>query len=180
MSCAERNSAQAVSTDAPEEPQYQAANVRGQRTSKFPDARSKLNSVAGKEVQYDAPHEWLPAWRTRCEGRCSQGAAVDRGRDTGSGPTTPTTQCSGAVFDYRDFKIRASPWLCFFLGGVLTVWALVEKKGAVTFGDVYPGLALIMGGVLLLGLIKYLTRMPADEVSDPNAPSEKSPDRVSR
>ena len=70
--------------------------------------------------------------------------------------------------DYRDFKIRASPWLFFALGCILIIWALVEKRGAVTFGDLYPGLALFLGGVLMFGLIKYLTRMPPDEAAESN------------
>jgi hypothetical protein len=61
---------------------------------------------------------------------------------------------------------------------VLIVWALVEKKGAVTFGDLYPGVAALTAGLLFFGLLRYLSRMPDDDASESNlSSSDRSPDR---
>ena len=68
----------------------------------------------------------------------------------------------------RERRLRISPWLALIIGGILVVWALVEKGTAVSLDDLYPGLAVLTAGVLLYEFLKYVDR-PRDFEEPPDA-----------
>jgi len=79
---------------------------------------------------------------------------------------------------YREFKLRFAPWFCCFLGVLLIIWALLEKRGAVTFDDLYPGIAALVAGLFFFALLRYLSRISEDESSESNLSSpDQSADR---
>ena len=78
------------------------------------------------------------------------------------------------MFDYREFKLRVSPWLCFFLGGILLLCAILDTKGTVSWYDLYPGASAIAAGLLLLGFLRYMDRKAKEEVSDSDLTSADS------
>ncbi|HEY1375743.1 MAG TPA: hypothetical protein VGF55_03080 [Gemmataceae bacterium] len=71
--------------------------------------------------------------------------------------------------DFHTAHLRLSQWLCFLLGGILIVWAVAEKKGAVAADDLYPGVAAAAGLVIALSL-SYLDRKTV-----PDRPSDEEP-----
>jgi hypothetical protein len=54
-----------------------------------------------------------------------------------------------------ELKLRASPWIAFLLGTILVAWAFVEKGRNVSFGDLYPGVALFAAGIILRAFVKW-------------------------
>jgi hypothetical protein len=64
---------------------------------------------------------------------------------------------------YQSLRLRLSPWQAFALAGIFIVWAFVDKKGAVTLRDLYPGLGLLSAGLLLLGYLSYVKKKASNE-----------------
>lgn len=67
--------------------------------------------------------------------------------------------------DLGEWRLRLGPWIALLIGAVLVVWALVEKRAAVSWGDVYPGVAMIAAALLLFGILKYVDRPRGPESS---------------
>ena len=76
------------------------------------------------------------------------------------------------ILDLRELRLRITPWFALFLGMILVIWALVEKKAAVSWSDLYPGVAAIAAGLLLFGFLKYIDRRPGSD--KPPASNEES------
>lgn len=49
-----------------------------------------------------------------------------------------------------------SPWLAFFIGTVLILWEINEKRANLRAQDLVPGIGLIAAGFFLIGLLRYL------------------------
>lgn len=58
----------------------------------------------------------------------------------------------------NELKLRASPWLALILGILRIVFQLGASRGKFIFGDVYPGIALIVASALLFGVVKWIDR----------------------
>lgn len=67
------------------------------------------------------------------------------------------------MLDFKEIKLQLSPWFCFFLGGILLIWGILDKKGAASFGVLYPGLSAIAAGLLIRGFLKYVDRQTTIE-----------------
>lgn len=55
-------------------------------------------------------------------------------------------------------KLGATLLFCFGVGGALIYNGVAGKKGPVTNDDIYPGLAAIAAGVILVGLLVWMSR----------------------
>ncbi|HTU22403.1 MAG TPA: hypothetical protein VMG10_30465 [Gemmataceae bacterium] len=75
------------------------------------------------------------------------------------------------MLNFKEMKLRLAPWVCFLLGGLLLILEILDKKRAVSIGDLYPGLSAIAAGLLLRGFLKYVDRQTADE--KPSGQEEK-------
>jgi hypothetical protein len=67
------------------------------------------------------------------------------------------------MLDFKEIKLRLTLWVCFFLGGILLISEVLDKKGAVSFGDLYPGLSAIAAGLLIRSFLKYVDRQAISE-----------------
>jgi uncharacterized BrkB/YihY/UPF0761 family membrane protein len=76
------------------------------------------------------------------------------------------------MLDFRDLRVRISPWLALTLGVIFVLSALVSKGAAVTWRDLYPGACLIAAGFLLFGLLKYLRRQRNFDEPQPGSDEE--------
>jgi hypothetical protein len=65
-------------------------------------------------------------------------------------------------------KVLALLVACFLGGGWLIYLGVAENKGRVTLDAVYPGLAAITAGCVLVGLFYWLSRGPRGD--DQGAP----------
>lgn len=83
---------------------------------------------------------------------------------------------SKAKFYYQSAKLGLLLLFCFGVGGALIYSGVAEKKGPVTFEDVYPGLAAIAAGVVLVGLYLFLSRPPANAAAADESPTSESSD----
>ena len=70
---------------------------------------------------------------------------------------------SDVVLYYRLLKMGATLLFCFVGGGLLIYVGVKDKKGPIAFEDVYPGLAAIAAGLLLVGLLYWLSRPDKEE-----------------
>ncbi|MDY3562862.1 hypothetical protein R5W23_004343 [Gemmata sp. JC673] len=76
---------------------------------------------------------------------------------------------------YYLFKLCLFLLFCFVGGGWLIYDGVADKKGRVTFDDVFPGAAAITAGLLAVGLLYYLRRRAGDdEAADPASHGEAS------
>jgi hypothetical protein len=81
------------------------------------------------------------------------------------------------VDDYHSIKLRLGMVGCFVLGGILIAWAVLEKQGAVGFGDLYPGVAAVAAGLLIHLFLNYQDRAPGgDRPSAEDSDPGSSPD----
>jgi hypothetical protein len=80
----------------------------------------------------------------------------------------------------QDFKLRIAPWFFMALGLFLLVSAFGEKKVAVTFGDVYPGISAFAAGLLLRAFLKYVDRSAAapDSNAEAGPPGDDAAERT--
>ena len=60
--------------------------------------------------------------------------------------------------DLRELRLRASPWIALFLGVIWILVELISRRTAVTWGDVYPGVALVGAGLVLFAANRWLNR----------------------
>ena len=67
------------------------------------------------------------------------------------------------VLDLRELRLRVAPWIALFLGVILVIWALLAKRAALSWSDLYPGVAAIAAGLLLFGFLKYIDRRPGSD-----------------
>jgi hypothetical protein len=67
------------------------------------------------------------------------------------------------MLDFKEIKLRLTLWVCFILGGILLISEILDKKAAVSFGDLYPGLSAIAAGLLLRSFLKYVNRQTTSE-----------------
>ena len=70
---------------------------------------------------------------------------------------------SDVAFYYRLLKMGALLVFCFAGGGLLIYMGVKDKKGPIAFEDVFPGLAAIAAGVILVGLFVWLSRPDKEE-----------------
>jgi hypothetical protein len=85
------------------------------------------------------------------------------------------------MFDYQSVKLHLSRWFCFFLGGICLIWAVLEKKSAVSFMNLYPGFAFILCGVIFRWSLKDRDRgLKTDasfvQNSEPRSSTDAKPD----
>ena len=73
---------------------------------------------------------------------------------------------------YHLIKLGGLLLFCFGVGGALIYNGVAGKKEPVTFDDVYPGVAAIAAGLLLIGLLYWMSRPPKDD----EPPSGPKPD----
>ena len=72
-------------------------------------------------------------------------------------------------------KFGALLMFCFVGGGWMIYDGVAGKNGNFTFEDVYPGIAAMLAGVLVIGLMHYLTRTPREEKPPTDSPPKASP-----
>lgn len=63
-------------------------------------------------------------------------------------------------------KMAAVLLFCFGVGGALVYSGVKDKKGPITFDDVYPGLAAIAAGLILIGLLYWMSRNHGEDESE--------------
>lgn len=57
-----------------------------------------------------------------------------------------------------ELRLRASPWLTLTFGILWIVYQLGAKRGALVFGDVYPGISLLAASALLFWVVRWVDR----------------------
>lgn len=67
----------------------------------------------------------------------------------------------------NDMRLRASPWLALILGIMWIVFQVGANHGKFVFGDVYPGICLLVASALLFGVLRWLDR-PVQIVKKPD------------
>jgi hypothetical protein len=71
--------------------------------------------------------------------------------------------------DLNELQLRASPWIAWCLGVVFIFWALAENGAAVSWADLFPGMGLILAGLIVFGLPRFWERRLRDiELTDSN------------
>jgi hypothetical protein len=60
--------------------------------------------------------------------------------------------------DLHELRVRASPWIALVLGLGWVVVQIGAKRRAVSWNDLSPGFCLIVAGLLLFALLRYLDR----------------------
>jgi hypothetical protein len=58
--------------------------------------------------------------------------------------------------DLRELRLRISPWLALLMGAIFLTWQLIEKRSRVTFGDLYPGISLLVASGVLFWVVKRI------------------------
>ena len=76
--------------------------------------------------------------------------------------------------DFRELKLRTSPWIALLLGVIWVLITLIGKRAAVSWRDVYPGVALVGAGFVLFATLRWLDRPMQSRDSE----ADESPDSV--
>ena len=59
---------------------------------------------------------------------------------------------------FRDLRLRASPWIALFGGIAYLGWVVMDKRSAVTFQDIYPGLLVLVASAVLFAMVLFCKR----------------------
>ena len=64
--------------------------------------------------------------------------------------------------DLRELRLRISPWLAFLIGTGWILLAIAQRKWRTSWDDLYPGVALVAVGIVLLVFIRRYVDPPRD------------------